>query len=183
MLGVSLRQHWNVEGFGFRRRQPGSARTWLTPAGAWQGRSSWSHNRDEAIRFLSHEEAEACCHATPADAPLRPDGTPDRPLSVYRVALEYEPPRLPPATDNPGHQSLLRRRPGRGYLTLATNGAPPRRRGTVPSRQAGRSSRAPACSAATSKASYIDIRPGHRPDVPARRRHARRHRRELALCP
>ena len=40
MLGVSLRQHWNVEGFGFRRRQPGSARTWLTPAGAWQGRSS-----------------------------------------------------------------------------------------------------------------------------------------------
>ena len=165
MLGVSLRQHWNVEGFGCRRRQPGSARTWLTPAGAWQGRSSWSRNRDEAIRLLSHEEAEACCHAIPADAPLRPDGTPDRPLSVYRVALKYEPPRLPPATDNLGHQSLYRR-PGRGYLTLATNGAPPRRRGTVPGRQAGRSSRAPACSAGHCKSVIYGYSPWPSPRRP-----------------
>ena len=43
----------------------------------------------------------------PADAPLRPDGTPNRPLSVYRVAFEYEPPRVPLVAENPGRQSLL----------------------------------------------------------------------------
>jgi len=79
----------------------------VDPTWEWQGRSSWSRNRDDAIRFLGREEAEACYHATPADAPLRPDGTPNRPLSVYRVAFEYEPPRLPPVAENPGRQSLL----------------------------------------------------------------------------
>jgi len=73
----------------------------------WQRRSSWSRNRDDAIRFPGHEEAEACYHAAPAGAPLRPDGTPNRPLSVYRVAVEYEPSRLPPVANNPGRQSLL----------------------------------------------------------------------------
>ena len=78
----------------------------MTPTGEWQGRSSWSRNRDDAIRFPGREEPEACYHATPADAPLRPDGTPDRPLSAYRVAFEYEPPRLPTVAENPGSQSL-----------------------------------------------------------------------------
>jgi hypothetical protein len=58
-------------------------------------------------RFLSRGEAEACYHAAPADASLRPDGTPNRPSSVYRVAFEYEPPGLPPVAQNPRHQSLL----------------------------------------------------------------------------
>ena len=79
----------------------------VDPAGEWQGRSSWSRNRDDAIRFPGREEAEACYHAAPADAPLRPGGTPNRPLSVCRVAVEYEPPRLPPVAENPGRQSLL----------------------------------------------------------------------------
>lgn len=65
------------------------------------------YKKSHAIRFLGREEAEACYHAAPADAPLRPDGTPNRPLSVYRVAVEYEPPRLPPVANNPGRQSLL----------------------------------------------------------------------------
>ncbi len=78
----------------------------VDPAGEWQRRSSLSRNRDDAIRFPGREEAEACYHAAPADAPLRPDGTPDRPLSVYRVAFEYEPPRLPPVAEIPGRQSL-----------------------------------------------------------------------------
>ncbi len=43
----------------------------------------------------------------PWDRFARPDGTPNRPLSVCRVAFEYELPRLPPVAKNPGHQSLL----------------------------------------------------------------------------
>jgi len=79
----------------------------VDPTGEWQRRSSWFRNRDDAIRFLGSEEAEACCHAAPADAPLRPGGTRNRPLSVYRVAVECEPPRRPPVAENPGRQSLL----------------------------------------------------------------------------
>ena len=78
----------------------------VDPAREWQRRSSWSRNRDDAIRFLGRGEPEACYHAAPADAPLRPDGTPDRPLSVYRVAFEYGPPGLPPVAENPGRRSL-----------------------------------------------------------------------------
>ena len=84
----------------------------VDPAGEWQGRSSWSRNRDDAIRFPGREEAEACCHAALADAPLRPDGTPDRPLSVCRVAFGVRASRLPPVAENPGRQSL----PGQLYL-------------------------------------------------------------------
>ena len=36
-----------------------------------------------------------------------PAAPPDRPLSVCRVAVEFEPPRLPPVAENPGRQSLL----------------------------------------------------------------------------
>lgn len=79
----------------------------VDPGREWQGRPSWSRNGDDAIRFLSRQEAEACCNAAPAGAPLRPDGTPDRPLSVCRVVFGYELPRLPPVAENPGHPSLL----------------------------------------------------------------------------
>ncbi len=63
--------------------------------------------QDDAIRFLSRGEAEACYHAAPADALLRPNGAPNWPLSVCLVAFQYELPRLPPVAENPGHQSLL----------------------------------------------------------------------------
>ena len=55
----------------------------------------------------STAEAEACYHAAPADALLGPGGTANRPLSVYRVAVEPEPPGLAPVAENPQHQSLL----------------------------------------------------------------------------
>ena len=95
----------NVELRG--RYLAGSGPDVVDPAGEWQGRSSWSRNRDDVIRFLGRVVAEARYHAAPAGAPLHPDGTPDRPLSVYRVAFEYEPPRLPPVAGNPGRLSLL----------------------------------------------------------------------------
>ena len=78
------------------RAVPGRVRPEVgDPTGEWQGRSSWSRDRDDAIRFLGREEAEACCHAAPADAPLRPDGTPDRPMS--RVAGRLRVRASPPA--------------------------------------------------------------------------------------
>ena len=52
----------------------------VDPTGEWQGRSSWSRSRDDAIRSRPRGTG-ACYHAAPADAPLRPDGTPNRPLS------------------------------------------------------------------------------------------------------
>ena len=79
----------------------------VDPTGEWQGRSGWSRNRMTRSGSSAAGEAEACYHATSADALLRPDGTPNRPSSVYRVAFEYEPPGLPPVAQNPGHQSLL----------------------------------------------------------------------------
>ena len=75
-------------------------------------------HRDDAIRFPGREEAEACCHAAPADAPLRPDGTPDRPLSVCRVAVEYEPPRLAPVAENSGRRASWNSSTWTGLLTL-----------------------------------------------------------------
>jgi hypothetical protein len=79
----------------------------VDPAGEWQAGPGWSRNRDDAIRLLSRGEAEACCHAAPADAPLRPDGTLIRPPSIYWVAFGYEPPGLPPVAQDVGHQCLL----------------------------------------------------------------------------
>jgi hypothetical protein len=79
----------------------------VDPGREWQGRSGWSRNGADAIRFLSRDEAEACYHAAPAGAPLRPGGIPGRPLPVCRVAFGYELPRLPPVAKNPGRQSLL----------------------------------------------------------------------------
>ena len=79
----------------------------VDPTGEWQGRSRWSRNRADAIRFLGREEAEACYHAAPADGPLRPAGTPNRPLPVYQAAFEYEPTGLLPVAENPRYQSLL----------------------------------------------------------------------------
>ena len=79
----------------------------VDPAGRGQGRSSWSRSGDDAIGFLGRGEAGACYHAAPPTPLLRPGGTSDRPLSVYRVAVVFEPPGLPPVAENPKHQSLL----------------------------------------------------------------------------
>lgn len=85
---------------------PGPART-RGPGREIPGRSSWSRDGDDAIWFLGRGEAEACYHAVPADALLGPGGTANRPLSVYRVAVEPEPPGLAPVAENPQHQSRL----------------------------------------------------------------------------
>ena len=110
--GVWLIGCTGVEGTGGNvdpegRYLAGSGPDVVDPTGEWQRRSSWSRTGDDAIRFPGRGKAEACYHAAPADAPLGPGGTPNRPLSVHRVAVEYEPPGLPPVAENPGRQSLL----------------------------------------------------------------------------
>ncbi len=97
----------NVEPEG--RYLAGSDRGVVDPAGEWRGRSGWSGSGDDAIRFLGRGEAGACDHAAPAGALLRPGGTANRPLSVYRVASGDEPAGLAPVAENPQHQSLLGR--------------------------------------------------------------------------
>ncbi len=128
-------------------RCAGVESTWGTvgPEGWYLAGSSWSRKGDDAIRFLSRGDAGARCHAAPAGALLRPDGTPDRPLPVCRVAVECEPPRLARHAENSRLQSLLGQLDLDGGSDPRHDGAPPHRRGTVPSRQAGRNSRAPPC--------------------------------------
>jgi len=135
----------------------------VDPTGDWHGRSSWSRNREDAIRFLGREEAEACCHATPADAPLCPDGTPNRPLSVYRLAC------LPRSRRTPCVRASWNSSTGTGYLILPHDDArhvdgaqsPPPGWSQLPW-----TPRATCVQPGPFKASWIDIRPRHRrPDL------------------
>ncbi len=111
----------------------------VDPTGEWQRRSSWSATgmrRSGSSAAGKPKPATTRHPPTPcsARAALRTG------LPVYRVAVEYEPSRLAPVAENPEHQSLL----GQLYLDGPSPAMPPpRRRGTVPSRRAGRRSRAP----------------------------------------
>jgi hypothetical protein len=80
----------------------------IDPTGEFQGRSSWTRNRDKAIRFTTRQDAQACLDATPADAPFRPDGTPNRPLATYETDIELVPVRdLPPRAGDPETDRIL----------------------------------------------------------------------------
>ena len=50
---------------------------------------------------------------------------------MYRVAFEYEPPRLPPVAENPGCQSLLEQLDVDGATRRSPRRCPPRTRGTI----------------------------------------------------
>jgi hypothetical protein len=120
---------------GLRRRYlAGFGPDVVDPAGEWQGRSSWSRNRADAIRFPGRGGAGACCNAAPADALLRPGGTPDRPLSVYRVAVAFEPPGLPRSRRTLSIRAYWDGSTWTG-LSDPPRRCPPCRRGTVPSRR------------------------------------------------
>jgi hypothetical protein len=72
-------------------------------ARGWQGRSGWSRDRDDAIRFLSRGGSGSLLPRGTLRRLLRPDGTADRPSCVYRIAVGYEPPAV---ARNRGHQGL-----------------------------------------------------------------------------
>jgi hypothetical protein len=58
------------------------------PEGAGgNGIAEWTPDPTLAMTFASAEAAAACYDAVPHNRPLRPDGKPNRPLTVFTVAF------------------------------------------------------------------------------------------------
>jgi hypothetical protein len=49
------------------------------------GAASWTPDPDKALTFVSAAEAAACYHAVPHNRPLRADGRPNQPLTMFTV--------------------------------------------------------------------------------------------------
>lgn len=52
-----------------------------------RGIASWTHDLSEAMEFADLEAALLCRNQTPAAAPWRDDGRPNRPLTAYTLSL------------------------------------------------------------------------------------------------
>jgi hypothetical protein len=52
------------------------------------GIASWTPDPAEAMTFPTTEEAAGCYRAVPASRPLRPDGKPNRPLTMFSVIFD-----------------------------------------------------------------------------------------------
>jgi hypothetical protein len=52
------------------------------------GTASWTADPHKAMTFSSGQEAAACYHAVPRKRPVRPDGRPNRPLTIFNVIFE-----------------------------------------------------------------------------------------------
>ncbi len=53
-----------------------------------EGSASWTADPAEAMAFGSAIEAMICYRAQPKARPLRPDGMPNRPLTVFSIVLD-----------------------------------------------------------------------------------------------
>jgi hypothetical protein len=78
---------------------------WYDPAGNdGNGDATWSHNPAEAARFTD-EEWNGLYEAVPANRPLRTDGKPNRPITMFNLAVvpvrPGELPSIPPDADPP----------------------------------------------------------------------------------
>lgn len=51
------------------------------------GTAMWTPDGTQALRFPSEAEAMAYYRAVPRNRPLRPDGKPNRPLTVFSVMI------------------------------------------------------------------------------------------------
>jgi hypothetical protein len=51
------------------------------------GLASWTPDPERAMTFASGVEAAACYRAVPRNRPLRPDGQPNQPLTMFTVML------------------------------------------------------------------------------------------------
>jgi hypothetical protein len=69
---------------------------WYDPAGnGGTGDAAWSHDPADAAQFTSEEWA-ALYAVVPANRPLRPDGEPNRPVTMLNLAMvPVDPGRLP----------------------------------------------------------------------------------------
>ena len=74
---------------------------WYDPAGNnGNGDAAWSHDPADAARFTDREWAELYA-AVPANRPRRPDGKPNRPITMFNLAIvPVRPWRA--AVDSPG---------------------------------------------------------------------------------
>ena len=52
------------------------------------GIASWTPDPAQAMTFSTAEEAAACYHSIPRNRPLRPDGGPNRPLTMFSVVFD-----------------------------------------------------------------------------------------------
>jgi hypothetical protein len=76
---------------------------WYDPAGNnGNGDAAWSHDPADAARFTEWEWAELYA-AVPANRPRRPDGKPNRPITMFNLAVVPvrlgELPSIPPAPE------------------------------------------------------------------------------------
>ena len=51
------------------------------------GVATWTRDPAHAMTFATGEAATACYRAVPLNRPLRPDGRPNRPLTMFTVAF------------------------------------------------------------------------------------------------
>lgn len=51
------------------------------------GVASWTPDRDKALTFASGAEATACYRAIPHSRPLRTDGRPNQPLTMFTLTF------------------------------------------------------------------------------------------------
>jgi hypothetical protein len=51
------------------------------------GIATWTRDVSRAMTFATGEAATACYRAVPLNRPLRPDGRPNRPLTMFTVAF------------------------------------------------------------------------------------------------
>ena len=79
---------------------------WYDPAGNnGNGDAAWSHDPADAARFTDQEWAELYA-AAPANQPRRPDGKPNRPITMFNLAIvPVRPWRA--AVDSPGSGGRL----------------------------------------------------------------------------
>ena len=76
---------------------------WYDPAGNnGNGDAAWSHDPADAARFTEWEWAELYA-AAPANRPRRPDGKPNRPITMFNLMIvpvrPGELPSIPPAPE------------------------------------------------------------------------------------
>ena len=77
---------------------------WYDPAGNnGAGDAAWSHDPADAARFTEREWAELHA-AAPANRPRRPDGKPNRPITIFNLMIvpvrPGELPSIPPAPES-----------------------------------------------------------------------------------
>lgn len=52
------------------------------------GTATWTADLEEAMTFTTVEKAAACYRTVPCNRPFRPDGQPNRPLTIFSIMFD-----------------------------------------------------------------------------------------------